>query len=111
MVGEGAGGEEGGAECGGRCLGALAAVGDLPLERQTLRRHPPAQLDGSSSSAAAAFHGEAAGAGDGSGVAGGRWGWVGGAEPLQKNLGCKAYLFIYYPLRLGRGPLVFWRPV
>lgn len=69
MVGEGAGGEEGGAECGGRCLGALAAVGDLPLERQTLRRHPPAQLDGSSSSAAAAFHGEAAGAGDGSGVA------------------------------------------
>ena len=42
---------------------------------------------------------------------GGGGGGGGLAEPLQKNLGCKAYLFIYYPLRLGRGPLVFWRPV
>lgn len=53
VVGKRAGREEGGAEGGGGRRGALAAVGDVPLARHALRRHPPAQIAGST----AAFHG------------------------------------------------------
>ena len=46
MVGDGARGEEGGAEGVGGCGGAVPGVGDPALDGGALVLHPPAQIEG-----------------------------------------------------------------